>query len=121
MGKYTDIDSRSRAVRQLLADKRMLMILDNVQASQDVKPLLPPTTGSCRVLITTRRHDLSVTYGAFRIQLGSFAAESRDALQLFATILGTEYVQRVSIHMAMAADILRISRAHDVFAESSPN
>lgn len=48
---------RSRLVQGMLADKRVLIVLDNAHASADVLPLLPPT-GRCSVLITTRNHKL---------------------------------------------------------------
>ncbi len=90
--QYGDLGSRSRIVRELLANKRALLVLDNAQSSEQVKPLLPPT-GSCAVLITTRRHDLAVTRGATRLVLGPFASDGPESLALFAEVLGEERVR----------------------------
>lgn len=90
--QYGDVGSRSRIVRELLAHKRAFIVLDNAQSSEQVKPLLPPT-GSCAVLITTRRHDLAVTRGATRLVLGPFASEGGEAVALFAQVLGDERVE----------------------------
>jgi len=90
---YTDVESRSGVVRELLAHKRALIVLDNAQSSQDVQPLLPPT-GRCAVIITTRRHDLAITQGLHRIHLGQFDRAGGEALALFGQILGDEAVQR---------------------------
>ncbi len=86
VSQYVDIGSRSRVVRELLVDKRVLIVLDNVSSSEQVKPLLPPT-GTCAVLITTRRHDLSVTRGSHRIVIGPFRVE-HESQALFRRILG---------------------------------
>ncbi|MCB8989111.1 MAG: tetratricopeptide repeat protein [Ardenticatenaceae bacterium] len=88
---YGDIDSRSRLVRDLLADKRALLVLDNVQTSEQVQPLLPPT-GRCAVLITTRRHDLAVLRRAQRFEIRPFPANGSESLDLFRNILGAERV-----------------------------
>ena len=87
--QYGDVASRSRIVRELLANKQALLILDNAQSSEQVKPLLPPT-GSCAVLVTTRRHDLAVTRGAKRFLLGPFDAASEESVALFVKVLGAE-------------------------------
>ncbi|KAA3660933.1 MAG: hypothetical protein DWQ04_18005 [Chloroflexi bacterium] len=92
VSQYADVDSRSRVVRELLAHKRILIVLDNVNSSEQVKPLLPPT-GTCAVLITTRRHDLSITRGSHRIVIGPFRAEQYESLALFSRILGEARVR----------------------------
>jgi hypothetical protein len=51
---YEDVHSRSAVVQELLADKRALIVLDNVSDSEQLEPLLPPS-GTCAVLITSRR------------------------------------------------------------------
>ena len=89
--QYGDVDSRSRIVRELLADKRALIVLDNAESSEQIKPLLPPT-GSCAVLVTTRRHDLAITRGAARFLLGPFNNAGNESLALFIKVLGEERV-----------------------------
>lgn len=91
--QYTDMASRSQMVRMLLASKRALIVLDDVVGSHEVVPLIPPT-GSCVVLITTRRHDLAVSWGTTRFVIGPFDKEGDESLQLFTQLLGHERVQR---------------------------
>ena len=56
--RITDLESMAAAYRGVLADKQVLIVLDDVTSLSRIKPLLP--TGSyCRVLITTRDHDLA--------------------------------------------------------------
>ncbi|MCP5094877.1 MAG: tetratricopeptide repeat protein [Chloroflexi bacterium] len=88
---YGDVSSRSRVVRELLASKRALIVLDNVNSSEQITPLLPPT-GTCAVLVTTRRHDLSTLRGATRFTMAPFDAEKAESLALFARVLGDERV-----------------------------
>ena len=89
--QYGDVSSRSRIVRELLANKKAFIVLDNAQSSEQVKPLLPPT-GSCAVLVTTRRHDLAVTRGATRLSLGPFDTVGEESMALFGQVLGVERV-----------------------------
>lgn len=86
-----DVDSRGRVVRELLADKQALVVLDDSPESATVEPLLPPS-GRCAVLITTRRQNLRAGLGSRRLSLAPFSTESATARQLFAQILGEERV-----------------------------
>ncbi len=88
VSQYGDIPTRSRVVREILADKRVLMILDDANDDADIEPLLPPTTQRCGVIITTRRIDLSSLLGAFWYQLKPFGEDATDSLNLFSEILG---------------------------------
>lgn len=92
VSQYADIASRSRIVRDLLADKQALVVLDNALDSTGVEPLLPPT-GQCAVLITTRRHDLRVAQGVNRFTLLPFQVGSRSSQQLFTHFLGQELAE----------------------------
>jgi tetratricopeptide (TPR) repeat protein/transcriptional regulator with XRE-family HTH domain len=91
--QYGDLGSRSRIVRELLANKRVLIVLDNAQSSEQVKPLLPPT-GACAVLVTTRRQDLAVMRGASRLMLGPFDPKGEESLLLFGQVLGDDRVAK---------------------------
>jgi tetratricopeptide (TPR) repeat protein/transcriptional regulator with XRE-family HTH domain len=87
ISQHQDIDSRAAVVRALLADKRVLLVLDNAQSSAEIRPLLPPTTGKPAVLITSRHH-LEVSDGWARLDVEPFAAHSGDTLALFTRFLG---------------------------------
>ena len=121
VGEYRDLDSRSRVVRELLADRRALIVLDNVETSDQAEPLLPPT-GSCVTLITTRRQDLAVTRAARRVHLGAFERRE-ESLDLFAGYLGEartleereslEAVAALLGDLPLAVDIAASRMAHE--------
>jgi DNA-binding SARP family transcriptional activator len=86
-----DIDEAAATYRTLLADKRVLVVLDNALSASQVRPLLPGSP-TCRVLITSRdRLDgLVVSDGARRIALDGLTAE--ESVALLAAIVGHERV-----------------------------
>ncbi|MCB0013810.1 MAG: AAA family ATPase, partial [Anaerolineales bacterium] len=98
---FQDIDSRSAIVRDILASKRVLIILDNATNSQEVRYLLPPTTGKPMTIVTTRE-DLAVTDTMERIELSPFANNGRDSLALFTFYLDGRYVKQ---HKQILRDI----------------
>ncbi|MEZ4677805.1 MAG: BTAD domain-containing putative transcriptional regulator [Caldilineaceae bacterium] len=86
----TDIESRAAAVRSLLANKRALLVIDNVTDAGQVRPLLPGND-ACALLLTTRDLDVAHALNAHAISLGELTAES--AGQLLVQILGEKRVQ----------------------------
>ncbi len=122
VSQYVDIGSRSRVVRELLAHKQALIILDNVQSSTEVKSLLPPT-GSCAVIITTRHQNLSILRGARRFEIHPFDEEKAESMALFATILDEGRVERerplftelanLLGHLPLAVDIAAARLAYE--------
>ena len=119
---YQDIDSRSQVVRELLAHKRTLIILDDVCDSETARPLLPPS-GNCAVIITTRCHNLSVTTGVSRLFVGEFDKSKHESIILFSKILGEEHVQENEQvfsevadsvgHLPLAVDIVASRLAYE--------
>lgn len=105
VSRYADLVSRSRVVRDLLVDKQVLIILDNVPSSAAIEALLPPM-GNCRLLITTQRHDLLVLAGGQRLHLEPFSQDSAAARALFEQILGSEWVSREAEMLAELAAAL---------------
>ncbi len=101
VSQYRDVESRAAVVRNLLSGKRALVILDNAENSAQVRPMLPPSTGTCAVLITTRQ-DLSVLDGWTRLTLGPFDPASEESLQLLQEYLGEAFVER---HQATLREI----------------
>jgi DNA-binding SARP family transcriptional activator/tetratricopeptide (TPR) repeat protein len=77
--------------RSLVADKRLLVVLENVRDSKQATPLLPGSA-SCTVLITSRHRleDLVVAHGTVRTEPRLFAES--DARTLFGSQLGNDRV-----------------------------
>jgi predicted ATPase len=79
---YTD--ARTALYRSVLADRRMLIVLDNAQDAEQVRPLLPGSPG-CLVLVTSRNRltGLAAAEGAHLITPSVLTeAESHDLLVL---------------------------------------
>lgn len=102
---YADLATRSAKVRELLAAKRALLILDNATSDEEVRPLLPPS-GHCAVLITSRRHDLAVLDAAYRLELAPFDQANQESLALLARILGPDRVDGEREQFQQLADLL---------------
>ncbi|WP_163506992.1 AfsR/SARP family transcriptional regulator [Fodinicola acaciae] len=78
---------RSRLVRSALADRRVLVVLDDASGAAQVRPLLPGT-GSCAVVVTARVEipDLA----GRRIKLGVLTES--DALAMLSGLVGADRV-----------------------------
>jgi tetratricopeptide (TPR) repeat protein len=65
-----DLGARSALYRSLLAERRLLVLLDNARSADQVRPLLP-NSPTCLVVITSRNRldSLVVREGAHRIEL----------------------------------------------------
>jgi DNA-binding SARP family transcriptional activator/tetratricopeptide (TPR) repeat protein len=83
----TDPDRRADLYRSLVADKRMLVVLDNAATTDQVTPLLPGGH-HCTVVVTSRNHlrGLVARHGANPIRLDVLT--DTEAHALLATTLG---------------------------------
>ncbi|MET9882637.1 tetratricopeptide repeat protein [Streptomyces sp. NPDC006430] len=68
--------ARAALLRSVLADRRVVVVLDDADRAAQVAPLLPGT-GRSLVLVTSRRRltGLSIRHGALRVTLEPLAAE----------------------------------------------
>ena len=100
-----DVDERAAMYRSVMDGRRMLLLLDNVNSSDQVRPLLPSGEG-CLALITSRDVLLSliVTDGARRINLD--LPSVNDARKMLARRLGGE---RLRVEPKAADDIIAAS------------
>jgi DNA-binding SARP family transcriptional activator len=75
-----DLDERSALWRERIAGQKVLLVLDNAAGSDQVRPLLPES-GSCMVLVTSRRHlgDLPGTTTSIPLE----ALPAGEAIEMF--------------------------------------
>lgn len=94
------LDERARLFRTRVADRRILVVLDNAADEAQVRPLLPAAGGA--VLVTSRR-PLPGLEGFTRLQLG--VLDTATATELLARIVGAD---RVRAEPAAAERIVRL-------------
>ncbi|WUL11334.1 tetratricopeptide repeat protein [Amycolatopsis sp. NBC_00355] len=87
-----DPDGRAASWRTHTAGRRLLIVLDNANRTEQVRPLLPGP--GCLVVITSRwqLRALVATHGARRVALEELGEE--DAVELLASTIGAERVAR---------------------------
>ncbi|MCS0604416.1 tetratricopeptide repeat protein [Streptomyces sp. LP11] len=76
-----DATARAALYRGLLADRRVLLLLDNARDARQIRPLLPPSPGS--LVLTTSRDQLTalvVRDGAHHLRLEALAPAAAHAL-----------------------------------------
>jgi len=96
-----DAEERAALYRSRLADRRLLILLDDAACEAQLRPLLPGTPG-CAVLVTSRAR-LSGLGGARRVDLDVFAPD--QAIELLARVAGP---QRVAAEPVSAREIVRL-------------
>ncbi len=96
-----DTEERAALYRSRLADRRLLIVLDDAACEAQLRPLLPGTPG-CAVLVTSRAR-LTGLGGAQLIDLNVF--EPDQAVELLARVAGP---QRVAAEPAAAREIARL-------------
>jgi DNA-binding SARP family transcriptional activator len=99
-----NLDSQSAFYRSLLADRRMLIVLDNARDAAQVRPLLPGTPG-CLVVVTSRNQltGLAASDGAVLLTVGVLAEE--EARELLARRLGA---RRAAAERAAVTELIQL-------------
>jgi DNA-binding SARP family transcriptional activator/tetratricopeptide (TPR) repeat protein len=83
-----DVDERAELYRGQLAERRVLIVVDNAGSAAQVRPLLPGRPG-CAVLVTSRR-PLTGLPGAGQVELDTLSP--RQAVELLAHMVGAARV-----------------------------
>jgi transcriptional regulator with XRE-family HTH domain len=91
--EHAPVASHSRILREILADKRTLILLDDAWEIDQILPFLPPT-GDSRLIVTTPRRALLGAIGARPFHLGPFPASGGDSLKLFSQLVGQQVVEK---------------------------
>jgi DNA-binding SARP family transcriptional activator len=94
-----DAEERAAMYRTRLAERQILIVLDDASDAAQVRPLLPGT-GSCAVIVTSR-HRRSDLAGSRLIDLD--VLDESEAAELFTRIVGPE---RAEAEPAAARDVL---------------
>ncbi|MEU7649514.1 AfsR/SARP family transcriptional regulator [Streptomyces huasconensis] len=93
------LDQQTALYRSLLAGRRVLVLLDNVRDTAQVRPLLPGTPG-CAVLVTSRSRTITLP-GARLVDVETM--DEREALGLLAAMIGGD---RVAAEPAAARELV---------------
>ncbi|MET7338231.1 BTAD domain-containing putative transcriptional regulator [Nonomuraea sp. NPDC005650] len=78
----TELDARSALLRTLLADRRTLILLDNVRDEAQVRPLLPGAQSLALITSRNQLRGLAAREGAFRVTLDAFSPDETRSLLL---------------------------------------
>jgi tetratricopeptide (TPR) repeat protein len=82
------LEERRERYLQILSGKRMLILLDNAFSAEQVRPLLPPGTSGCFVLVTSRDRLSGLVVGSGAHPVPLRALSDGDAGALLAARLG---------------------------------
>ncbi|GHH76893.1 hypothetical protein GCM10018793_23740 [Streptomyces sulfonofaciens] len=98
------VRARSALFRELVADRRLLVVLDDARSSEQVRDLLPGASG-CAVIVTSRRHlpALVTTHQAVPVTLAPLG--NAEARSMLAQRLGGS---RAAAEPAAADEIVRL-------------
>ncbi|NKQ58092.1 AfsR/SARP family transcriptional regulator [Amycolatopsis sp. K13G38] len=96
--------ARAAALRARLADRRVLLVLDDAAEAAQIAPALPGT-GGCGVLITSRRSLLDLPVGR-RLRIDPLGDDS--GIRLLNTMIGED---RTAAEQEYAAELVRLCGA----------
>ncbi|MDE2588321.1 MAG: hypothetical protein KGL95_01475, partial [Patescibacteria group bacterium] len=85
-----DLEVRASLVRSLLANKKVLLILDNAELDANLQVLLPNSSSS--VIITSQYQSLIIDSPYEKIAIPSFSSE--ELIELFTKVLPQDYVEK---------------------------
>ena len=111
-----EVGERAALYRSLLADRRMLVVLDNTGSAEQVRPLLPGAS-SCGVLVTSRDSlaGLVARDGAVRLNIDLLPLA--DAVALLRALIGRRVNADPGAAEALAAQCSRLPLALRIGAE----
>ncbi|MER5217876.1 tetratricopeptide repeat protein [Streptomyces sp. NPDC002838] len=111
-----DVDERASRYRTEMAERRMLVVLDNALSEEQVRPLLPGSS-SCAVLVTSRDSlaGLVALHGARRIALRPLPPP--DAIALLRTLIGARVTTEPGPAAALAEQCVGLPLALRIAAE----
>ncbi|MEV6242884.1 tetratricopeptide repeat protein [Lentzea sp. NPDC051838] len=84
-------DARAALYRSVLADRRVLIVLDNANGAEQLRPLLPSGPGCVVVTSRSDLKGLEIAEGARRVPLPLLTAE--EAVELVHAVLGPRLVE----------------------------
>src|SRR6266536_3076989 len=99
-----EVEQAAGLYRSLLAERRVLVVLDNARSAEQVRPLVPGSPG-CVVVVTSRDRlgGLVASHGARRLTLEVLAPE--EAVGLLAQIVGLDRVRAEPEAAARLAEV----------------
>jgi DNA-binding SARP family transcriptional activator len=111
-----NLEAQAGLYRSLMADKRILILLDNAASTAQVRPLLPASPG-CLVLVTSRRQlgELAAVVGAHLLTLDVLT--DTDSSELLARRLGP---QRVAAEPRAVSELISLCDHLPLALASSP-
>jgi DNA-binding SARP family transcriptional activator/tetratricopeptide (TPR) repeat protein len=99
-----ELEPAAAMYRTRLADKRVLVLLDNAGAAEQVRPLLPGAGGSL-VLVTSRDQLAGLVARDGAVHIGLDVLDAAEAQELLGRTLGPE---RVDAEPAASAELARL-------------
>ncbi|WP_158883672.1 ATP-binding protein [Amycolatopsis anabasis] len=111
-----ELPERAARYRTLLADKQMLVVLDNAHSTEQIRDLLPGTS-SCFVIVTSRDSlaGLVARHGARRVDIDLLPTE--DAVSLLRTLIGDRVAAEPAAAAVLAERCARLPLALRIAAE----
>jgi tetratricopeptide (TPR) repeat protein/transcriptional regulator with XRE-family HTH domain len=97
------LDAQAGLYRSLMADRAMLVLLDNARDAEQVRPLLPASP-RCLVLVTSRSALTGLVVGAGALTLWLDVFTQAEAAAMLADRLGAE---RIAREKAAVGDVVR--------------